>query len=443
MNKDWINYQLGELVHVKHGFAFKGEHFSTGEATPDVLVTPGNFAIGGGFKEDNLKYYRGPVPEDYVLQPGDLIITMTDLSKAGDTLGYPAIVPSAITRRYLHNQRIGLVTVTQPTLLDLRYLFYRLRAADYRHRILATASGSTVRHTSPSRIQEFRIALPPLDEQRGIAGVLGALDDKIDMNRRTSRTLEKLARAIFRAWFVDFEPVKTKAAGARSFPGMPQKAFNALPTRIVPSELGPIPDGWSVGPISDAVSVRGGGTPSTKVEEYWEGGTHCWLTPKDLSGMKDPILLSTDRKITDKGLDKISSGLLPVGTVLLSSRAPVGYLVLSAVPTAINQGFIAMVCDGPLPPLFIFHWTQSVMEEIKSRASGTTFPEISKTAFRPMKVCVPPKPILDSFVAVVAPLFDGLTASIKETRLLANMRDYLLPKLLSGAVVVAGVDDGK
>ena len=98
------------------------------------------------------------------------------------------------------------------------------------------------------------------------------------------------------------------------------------------------------------MSVRGGGTPSTKVEEYW-GGTHCWLTPKDLSGVKDPILLSTDRKVTDKGLEKISSGLLPVGTILLSSRAPVGYLVISSVPTAINQGFIAMVCDGPLPPL--------------------------------------------------------------------------------------------
>jgi len=157
--------------------------------------------------------------------------------------------------------------------------------------------------------------------------------------------------------------------------------------------------------------------------------------------MKDPILLSTDRKITDKGLDKISSGLLPVGTVLLSSRAPVGYLALSAIPTAINQGFIAMVCDGPLPPLYVFHWTQSVMDEIKNRASGTTFPEISKTAFRPIKVCVPPKPILDSFSTVVEPLFCKLTSNIKETLLLATLRDYLLPKLLSGEVRVTDAEN--
>jgi type I restriction enzyme S subunit len=182
--------------------------------------------------------------------------------------------------------------------------------------------------------------------------------------------------------------------------------------------------------------VHGGGTPSTKVEEYWEGGTHYWLTPKDLSGMKHPILLSTARKITDKGLDKISSGLLPVGTVLLSSRAPVGYLVLSGVPTAINQGFIAMVCDGVLPPLYVFHWTQSVMDEIKSRASGTTFPEISKTAFRPIKVCVPTKPILESFTAAVEPLFEKLAANIRESQSLEKLRDYLLPKLLSGEVCV-------
>ncbi len=236
---------------------------------------------------------------------------------------------------------------------------------------------------------------------------------------------------------MDFEPVKAKAAGARSFPGMPQDAFDGLPTRLLESELGPVPEGWDVGSIGDNVSVRGGGTPSTTVGEYWENGTHCWLTPKDLSGMKDHILLTTARKITDKGVAKISSGLLPVGTVLLSSRAPVGYLVLSGVPTAINQGFIAMVCDGPLPPLYVFHWTKSVMDEIKNRASGTTFPEISKTAFRPIKLCVPTKPVLESFTAVVEPLFDKLAANIRESQSLEKLRDYLLPKLLSGEVRVS------
>lgn len=139
---------MGELIRVKHGFAFKGEYF-TDEPTPDIVVTPGNFAIGGGFQDGKLKYYRGPVPEDYVLSAGDLIVTMTDLSKAGDTLGYPALVPESESRRYLHNQRIGLITINKDRELDKSFLFYRLRAGDYRHHVLATASGSTVRHTSP------------------------------------------------------------------------------------------------------------------------------------------------------------------------------------------------------------------------------------------------------------------------------------------------------
>ena len=229
---------LGSYIHVKHGCAFKGEYFTEAE-TPDVLVTPGNFAIGGGFLADKSKFYAGPVPDDYILQEGDLVVTMTDLSKAGDTLGYPALVPRILGRRYLHNQRIGLVEIKEGADADKRFLFYRLRASDYRHHILATASGSTVRHTSPGRIREFETTLPAITEQRAIAGVLGSLDDKIEQNRRTAQALDRLARAIFRAWFVGFEPVKAKAAGAASFPSMPQAIFDALPTRFVDSEIGP------------------------------------------------------------------------------------------------------------------------------------------------------------------------------------------------------------
>ena len=236
--------KLGEYIRVKHGFAFKGAHF-TEEVRADVLLTPANFAIGGGFQDARLKYYAGPVPDGYILQTGDLVITMTDLSKAADTLGYPALIPESADRRYLHNQRIGLVEISPDAPLEKRFLFYRLRADDYRHHVLATASGSTVHHTSPSRIYEFRTALPPIHEQRAIVGVLGGLDDKIEQNQRTAQALERLTQAVFRAWFVDFEPVKAKATGAASFPSMPQQVFNALPTRLVDSEIGPVPRvGW-------------------------------------------------------------------------------------------------------------------------------------------------------------------------------------------------------
>ena len=192
--------KLGQYIRVKHGFAFKGTHF-TEEVRSDVLLTPANFAIGGGFQEARLKYYAGPIPDDYVLQPGDLVITMTDLSRTADTLGYPALIPNSAERRYLHNQRIGLVEICQDAPLDKRFLFYRLRADDYRHHILATASGSTVHHTSPSRVYEFRTALPPLEEQRAITDVLGALDDKIEQNRQMADMLERLgACPSIRSW---------------------------------------------------------------------------------------------------------------------------------------------------------------------------------------------------------------------------------------------------
>jgi type I restriction enzyme S subunit len=426
---------LGSYIRVKHGFAFKGEHFTEAE-TPDVLVTPGNFAIGGGFLADKPKYYAGPVPDDYILQEGDLVVTMTDLSKAGDTLGYPALVPRTLGRRYLHNQRIGLVEIKEAAEADKRFLFYRLRASDYRHHILATASGSTVRHTSPGRIREFETTLPAITEQRAIADVLGALDDKIEQNRRTAGALERLARAIFRAWFVDFEPVKAKAAGATSFPSMPQPVFGALPNRFVDSDIGAVPEGWEVKAIGDVVTAKGGGTPGTQNPMYWDGGEHCWATPKDMSRLSHPVLLDTERRVTDAGVNSISSGVLPVGTVLLSSRAPVGYLAIAGVPTAINQGFIAMVCDGPLPPTYVLNWAFTSMDVIKAHASGTTFPEISKKNFRPLPVVVPTSDVIAAYQQGSDPLFDLLTACVQENVQLAEMRDYLLPKLLSGTVRV-------
>lgn len=282
----------------------------------------------------------------------------------------------------------------------------------------------------------FPIDVPAtIDEQRDLADVLGALDDKIEQNRRTARALERLTRAIFRAWFVDFEPVKAKAAGATAFPSMPQLVFDALPARFVDSAIGPVPEGWEVKAIGDVVTAKGGGTPSTTNAEYWTG-VHCWATPKDMSRLAHPVLLDTERRITGSGVKAINSGILPVGTVLMSSRAPVGYLAIAGVPTAINQGFIAMVCDGPLPPTYVLNWAFASMDAIKAHASGTTFPEISKKTFRPLPVVVPTPDVISAYQHAADPLFDLLTACVKESEQLGSTRDFLLPKLLSGDVQV-------
>jgi len=273
--------------------------------------------------------------------------------------------------------------------------------------------------------------VPEPAEQRAIAEVLGSLDDKIELNRRMNGVLEAMARAIFKAWFIDFEPVKAKAAGATSFPGMPQDVFDQLPNQLVDTEDGQAPRGWSYMPIGDLVDVVGGGTPSTKNPEFWEGGSSPFCTPKDMSRLRAPVLLDTERHITQAGVDKISSGQLPVGTVILSSRAPIGYLALAAAPVSVNQGIIAMLA-GRIPNTYVLLWTEANMEVIKSRAGGSTFAEISKRNFRPIPALCPDDLTLRAFGDLTEPLFELMTVNERESHVLARTRDTLLPQLISG-----------
>ena len=219
--------------------------------------------------------------------------------------------------------------------------------------------------------------------------------------------------------------------------GSPETALDALfPSRFQDSELGRIPEGWEVRPVGEVVACVGGGTPSTSEPKYWEGGMHPWTTPKDFSSLQAPILIDTERCLTDAGISKLSSGLLPPGTLLMSSRAPVGYLAISAIPVAINQGFIAMKCNERASNFFMLNWCQQNMAEIEGRATGTTFAEISKQNFRPIPVMLPPKELMAAFTAQVAPLYAQITANLHQSRTLATLRDALLPKLLSGELTL-------
>jgi len=256
------------------------------------------------------------------------------------------------------------------------------------------------------------------------------------LNRRMNATLEAMARALFQSWFVDFDPVRAKLDG-RQPAGLDAATAALFPAAFHDSEAGHIPKGWTINAVGEVVDCVGGGTPSTAEPKYWEGGTHHWTTPKDFSSLQAPVLLDTDRKLTDTGIAKISSGLLPAGTLLLSSRAPVGYLAIAAMPVAINQGFIALKCNERASNYFMLNWCQTNMPEIESRATGTTFAEISKQNFRPIRVVLPPKELMAAFTAKVAPLYAQITANLHQSRTLATLRDTLLPKLLSGELSVA------
>ena len=170
---------LGDYISIKHGYAFKGDGITT-EDNGVVLVTPGNFAIGGGFKEGKCKFFTDDYPSDFVLSPDDLIVTMTDLSKEMDTLGYSALIPET-NRVYLHNQRIGLISINRDD-LDKHYLYWFMRTRNYQRTIAGGASGTTVHHTSPGRICEVEVDFPVISTQKKIADILDNIEEKIKNN---------------------------------------------------------------------------------------------------------------------------------------------------------------------------------------------------------------------------------------------------------------------
>ncbi len=180
----------------------------------------------------------------------------------------------------------------------------------------------------------------------------------------------------------------------------------------------------------------GGSTPSTKNSTYWDGGTYHWVTPKDLSDLSTSVLLNTERRITDAGLSQIGSGLLPKGTVLLSSRAPIGYLAIAEIPVAINQGFIAMKPKVGVSNLFLLFWSSVAHDLIVSRANGSTFLEISKANFRPIPVVMPPSIVMQAFESQARPLYDRIVTNACESDVLKTLRDELLPMLISGEIRV-------
>lgn len=286
-----------------------------------------------------------------------------------------------------------------------------------------------------NHIHPIRVLWPQAKEQKAIACILGSLDDKIELNRQMNQSLDAIARAIFKSWFVNFDPIRAKAAGQHPIALAPHIA-DLFPDAFVDSDLGEIPYGWGIRPIGDVVQVLGGGTPSTKEPEYWEDGIHPFCTPKDMSSLTTPVLLETERHLTNEGLAKVSSGQLPGGTVLLSSRAPIGYIAIAETPVSVNQGIIAMVCQQRLPNLYVLYWVQANMERIIANANGSTFLEISKRNFRPIKAVVPPKPILEQFHEIVEPIYQRIVSNLRQTSALSALRDALLPRLISGEIQV-------
>ena len=286
----------------------------------------------------------------FCIHPGDLLFARRSLVAEG--AGKCTVVLEVSEPTTFESSIIRARPDT--TKSDSLFLYYYFKSPQGLHALDSIRRQVAVAGITGSDLARLNVRLPPLSHQRAIAHILGTLDDKIDLNRRMNETLEAMARALFKYWFVDFGPVRAKAEDRDS--SLPQPLADLFPAHLVDSEIGQIPASWKVSQIGKEVDAVGGSTPSTKEPAYWDGGTRHWVTPKDLSKLSSPVLLDTGRKITDAGIRKISSGLLPTGTVLLSSRAPIGYVAIAEVPTAVNQGFIAMVCKYRLPNVYVLFW---------------------------------------------------------------------------------------
>jgi type I restriction enzyme S subunit len=287
---------------------------------------------------------------------------------------------------------------------DLKFLFYKLKTLGLED----LNEDSAVPGLNRETVYSQDISLPGLPEQKAIASILSCLDDKIDLLHRQNATLEKMAETLFRQWFVERrpEPVEGKAK-----------------------------EEWEERTLDDILTVKGGSTPSTSEPTYWNGTIH-WASPRDITNLNGIYLFDTERKITELGLSKISSGLLPKGTLLMSSRAPVGVLAFSEVPVAINQGYIAILDNKGYSKEFIYIWLKVNIDLVHSFSNGSTFMEISKSAFKTLQLQIPPRQLLNDFQVLIKPLFEKIKSNQTQIRTLTALRDTLLPKLMSGEIRV-------
>jgi type I restriction enzyme S subunit len=295
--------------------------------------------------------------------------------------------------------------------------------------LLAQATGSTFPNVSSAQLSDIPYPNIGIDEQRAIAGLLGALDDKSEQNRRTARALERLVQAIFRAWFVDFEPVKAKAAGATAFPSMPQPVFNALPTRFVDSDIGPVPEGWDVKAMNKCVQLTMGQSPPSEYYNEAEIGLPFHQGVTDF-GFRFP---------THRVYCTVESRIAEPRDALLSVRAPVGRINVANRRLVLGRGLAGLRHPNGRQS-FLLHLLGHVFAEEDAVGDGTIYKAVTKQFLSQMPMLSPQEDAQSAFENIAYPLDELVAACEIESCNLAEMRDYLLPKLLSGRVRVNDTD---
>ncbi len=345
-----------------------------------------------------------------VPQPGDLIMAREA------PVGNVALIPRGL--QPCLGQRTLLIRPDR-TRVEPSFLNYLLNGPEVQSIIHAKTNGATVPHLNMKDVRGLVLPdLPPLPTQRRIASILSAYDELIENSQRRIQMLEAMARALYREWFVHFR-----------FPG-----HENVPR--VPSSLGEIPQGWEVKTVDDTFTISGGGTPSRKNEEYWNGGTIQWYSPSDLTGAGTMFMDDSSDHITELGLAKSSAKLFPANSIMLTSRATIGAIAINTQPACTNQGFITCIPNERVPLYFLFHWLTENVPVFQRLASGATFKEISRGVFKTIDFLLPPSEVVERFEAIAAPVAGQMLALQRQIQTLRRTRDLLLPRLLSGQIDV-------
>lgn len=331
----------------------------------------------------------------------------------GATAGKTAIIKIPLTT----NQACCNLMINQEK-ADYRFVYYAIKA-NY-ERLASLANGGAQQNLNAQQIKDFEIPDLPLSEQKRIADLLSSLDDKIEVNRRINENLEQQAQALFKAWFVDFEPFKDG--------------------KFVDSELGMIPEGWKVGTLDEIAEIVGGGTPSKANPSFYCEKGIPWITPKDLSIRKSKYISKGEIDITEIGYNNSSAKKIPTGSVLFSSRAPIGYISIARNEVTTNQGFKSVI-PVKAGTCFLYLYLKENTRNIESLATGSTFKEASGSLMKSLLVIIPPQQLFEKFESLVKPIFTKQLNLEIEIEKLSMTRDTLLPKLMSGELKINDSND--
>ncbi|WP_282755956.1 restriction endonuclease subunit S [Desulfuromonas thiophila] len=439
--------KVGDFVTLQRGTTYKGR--LVGKPGP-ALLGLGSIVPGGGFREGDYKTYGGDCPPKLMLYPGDLFASLKGATKDGKMIGSVARVPESVSSGRLTQDTVKLEFINSDKETS-DYLYWILRTPQYRDYCDRHATGSAV--VALSRDDFLNYPVPPINATRKrIVSLLEFIEYKIELNRQMNATLEAMAQALFKSWFVDFDPVIDNALAAgnpipdelqaraevRAALGdkrkpLPEAIQKQFPSSFVFSEeMGWIPEGWGIVPLKElCTSIQNGATPKRMVSEYWDNGTINWFKTGELT---DSVLLASEEKITQEGLLKSSCKLWPANTVLIAIYAAptVGRLGILTEESASNQACSGLVPKPEVGSHFIFQTLLNARDWLNTVAVGAAQQNISKAVVEGVPAIRVKVPLFSAFNSIVNPFWEKIENQALETASLRCLRDTLLPKLLSG-----------